>query len=184
MEDKNIKKKLKGTETEKNLWTAFSGECEARVRYEFFADVAKKEGYEQIGAIFDETSHNEREHAELWYDYLGQIYDTEKNLKRSSKLEDYESTQMYIDFANIARQEGFDEIGDKFQKVAEIEKAHSDRFSKLRDNILDGKVFNRNKKVMWQCRNCGYLIFEESAPEICPVCEYPQAFCQLQENNF
>lgn len=182
--DNNIRKKLKGTETEKNLWTSFSGECEARVRYEFFADIARKDGYEQIGSIFDETSHNEKEHAEMWYEYLGQLFNTEKNLKRASVLEEYEATQMYIDFANTAKKEGFDEISDKFRKVAEIEKHHNDRFLKLRDNILEGKVFNRNKKVIWQCINCGYLIFEESAPEICPVCEYPQGYYQLVQDNF
>ncbi len=175
---------LKGSETEKNLWTAFAGECEARVRYEFFADIARKDGYEQIGAIFDETSHNEKEHAEMWYKYLGQIFNTEKNLERAATLEEYESTEMYVEFADVAEREGFTEISTKFREVAGIEKAHNERFLKLRENILNGKVFHRDEKVMWQCRNCGYLVFGENAPEVCPVCNYPQAYFQLREDNF
>ncbi len=184
MNNKDMKRKLKGSQTEKNLWSSFAEECEARVRYEFFADIARKDGYEQIGVIFDETSHNEKEHAEMWYEYLGQIFNTEKNLKRSSVIEEYEATQMYVHYANVAKKEGFDEISNKFRKVAEIEKAHKDRFLKLRHNILNGKVFDRNRKVIWQCRNCGYLVFDESAPNICPVCEYPESYYQLQEDNF
>lgn len=184
MKDINFNDKIKGTQTEKNLWSAFSGECEARVRYEFFADMARKDGYEQIASIFDETSHNEREHAEIWYGYLGQVSNTENNLKRSSKLEEYESTEMYINFANIAKEEGLDDISKKFQQVAQIEKAHGDRYNKLRNNILEKEVFSKNTKVIWQCRNCGYLLFAENAPEHCPVCGYDQGFFQLQENNF
>lgn len=175
---------LKGSETEKNLWKAFAGECEARVRYEFFADIARKDGYEQIGAIFDETSHNEREHAEIWYKYLGQLFNTEKNLERSATLEEYEATEMYVEFADIAEKEGFTEISEKFREVAGIEKAHNEVFVELRENILDGEVFYRDEKVMWQCRNCGYLVLSENAPEVCKVCGYPQAYFQLREDNF
>ncbi|BAK80868.1 rubrerythrin [Candidatus Arthromitus sp. SFB-rat-Yit] len=184
MDHMDIKNKLKGTKTEKNLWEAFIGECEARVRYELYGNIARKEGYEQIGSIFDETSLNEREHAEIWYEYLGQLYDTVKNLKSSIKNENYESIEMYIEFSNIAREEGFLELSEKFKKVAEIEDAHSKRFSKLENNILNGEVFHKDKNVIWQCRVCGYLEYGENAPEVCPVCAHPQGFYQLQENNF
>lgn len=180
----NMEHKLKGTQTEKNLWEAFAGECEARVMYEFFANIAKKEGYEQIAEIFNETSLNEREHAEIWYYYLEDMQDTLKNLKTSIKLENYESSDMYKKFAKTAREEGFNEIAEKFEKVADIEKGHKERYAKLRDNILDGRVFRRDKKVIWQCRECGYLAFEEEAPEVCPVCGHSQGYFQLIQENF
>lgn len=184
MKNKVLKKGISGTQTEKNLWEAFAGECEARVRYEIFANIARDEEYEQIASIFEETSLNEKEHAEIWYEYLGQIFNTENNLRQSSKLETYEATDMYIDFSNTARREGFPEIAEKFKLVAQIEKAHSDRYTTLLENILNDRVFKRCKKVMWQCRSCGFLVFEESAPQVCPVCEYPQGFYQLRQDNF
>lgn len=184
MDRHHMKHKLKGTQTEKNLWEAFAGECENRVIYEFFSTVAKKEGYEQIGAIFEETSLNEKEHAEIWYYYLEEIHDTLKDLKTAIKLEHFEAVDMYKRFAKTAREEGFHEIADKFEKVAEIERGHEERYLKLRDNILDGEVFKRPEKVIWQCRECGYLVFDREAPEVCPVCGHPQGFFQLMQDNF
>ena len=184
MKKEEIIKKLKGTETEKVLLDAYSKECEARVKYGFYTSIAKKEGYEQIASIFSETSDNEKEHAEIWFDYLGKMNGTEKNLKDSAEVENYEATEMYINYANIARKEGFEEISDKFKKVAEIEKAHSDRFLQLAENISKGQVFKRTEKVIWQCRSCGYLVFDTSAPEVCPVCDHKQSYYQLQLDNF
>lgn len=184
MDNMDIKNKLKGTKTERNLWEAFMGECEARVRYELFGNIARKEGYEQIGSIFDKTSLNEREHAEIWCEYLGQLSDTVKNLKTCIKNEHYESKEMYINFSNTARDEGFLELAEKFKMVAQIEDVHEKRFSRLENNILNGEVFYKAQDVIWQCRVCGYLEHGEYAPEVCPVCTHPQSFYQLQQDNF
>lgn len=182
--ERKVPKNLKDTKTEKNLWKAYALECEAAIRYEFFGSQAKKDGYEQISYFFDETSGNEKEHAEMWFDFLGQMGDTVKNLKKSIQNETYESKTMYTEFAEIARLEGFDEIADKFQGVGEVEKGHAVRYKKLRQNILDGEVFEREEKVTWQCRNCGNLTKSTKAPKVCPVCGYDQAYYQLQEDNY
>ncbi len=179
-----MKRKLKGSQTEKNLWDAFSGECENRVIYEIFSEACKKEGYEQISSIFKETSLNEKEHAKIWYYYLDQIHDTLKDLRTAINLEHYEADDMYKKFAYVAREEGFDEIADKFEMVSEIEKGHEERYLKLRECILLGDVFKKDKKVVWQCRECGYLVLSDEAPEVCPVCKHPQGYFQLMQDNF
>ena len=164
---------IKGTKTEKNLNAAFSGESQARVKYQFYASKAKKEGYEQIAAIFQETSDNEKEHAKIWY-----------NLKDAADGENYEYTDMYAKFAEEAREEGFNEIAELFEKVGEIEKHHEERYRKLIENIENGMVFKGDGVTVWKCRNCGYIHIGDSAPEVCPVCNHPQSYFEIQAENY
>ena len=176
---------LKGSKTYENLATAFAGESMARNKYDYFASRAKKDGYEQISAIFSETALNEKEHAKLWFKYLnGGIDDTVTNLKSAANGENDEWTVMYKEFAEIARKEGFDEIADRFEGVAKIEAEHETRYLKLLENIEKGLVFTREGKRVWFCRNCGHLHIGDEAPEICPVCSHPKAYFELKKENY
>ncbi|MBR3135208.1 rubrerythrin family protein [Candidatus Saccharibacteria bacterium] len=177
---------FKNSKTYENLKTAFAGECQARVKYQFFASQAKKDGYEQISEIFTETSDNEKEHAKIWYKLLndGAVGDTKENLKLGIEGEEYEYAEMYKGFAKIAREEGFDEIAEKFEQVGEIEKTHEDRYAKLLKNVDDDVVFKSDKVTVWKCRNCGYLFTGEEAPEVCPVCAHPQSFFEVRAVNY
>ncbi len=177
---------LKGTQTEKNLKAAFAGESEARNKYTYFASKAKKDGYEQIAAIFEETANNEREHAKMWFKILegGEVKSTEANLAAAADGENYEWTDMYNDFAQTARAEGFEEIAKKFEGVAKIEKEHEARYRKLLKNIEDKKVFSDDNDTIWVCRNCGHVVIGKYAPEICPVCSHPQSYFERKANNF
>ena len=180
------KSNFKNSKTYDNLKTAFAGESQARVKYQFFASRAKKDGYEQIAEIFTETSDNEKEHAKLWYKYLndGTVADTRTNLEIAAAGEDYEWTDMYKEFARIAREEGFDEIADKFDGVGAIEKEHEERYRKLIKNIDDDVVFKSEKVTVWKCRNCGYAFVGNEAPEVCPVCAHPRAYFELRAINY
>ena len=176
--------KYAGTQTEKNLQAAFSGESEARNKYTYFASVAKKEGYEQISALFLKTADNEKEHAKLWFKELQGIGNTAANLAAAAAGENYEWTDMYAGFAKTAREEGFDEIAAQFEGVAKIEKEHEERYLKLVKNIEEGLVFSRDGDKIWQCRNCGHIVVGKKAPEVCPVCEHPQAYFELKAENY
>ena len=180
------KSNFKNSKTYDNLKTAFAGESQARVKYQFFASRAKKDGYEQIAEIFTETSDNEKEHAKLWYKYLndGAVADTRTNLEIAAAGEDYEWTDMYKEFGRIARKEGFDEIADKFDGVGAIEKEHEERYRKLIKNIDDDVVFKSEKVTVWKCRNCGYTFVGNDAPEVCPVCAHPRAYFELRAINY
>lgn len=180
------KSNFKNSKTYDNLKTAFAGESQARVKYQFFASRAKKDGYEQIAEIFNETSDNEKEHAKLWYKYLndGAVADTRTNLEIAAAGEDYEWTDMYKEFARIAREESFDEIADKFDGVGAIEKEHEERYRKLIKNIDDDVVFKSEKVTVWKCRNCGYTFVGDEAPEVCPVCAHPRAYFELRAINY
>lgn len=175
-----------GTKTEENLKKAFAGESEARNKYTFYASKAKKDGYEQIAAIFTETADNEKEHAKMWYKELhgGVVEDTETNLEAAADGENYEWTDMYKGFAETAREEGFEDLAKKFEEVAAIEKTHEDRYRKLLANVRDKKVFSKDGDVIWICRNCGHVVVGKSAPEICPVCNHPQAYFEVKANNY
>ena len=176
---------LRGSKTEKNLWEAFAGESQARNKYTFFASKAKKEGYEQLAAIFTETANNEKEHAKMWFKLLhGGIGDTVDNLKDAAAGENYEWTDMYAGFAKTAREEGFEEIALRFEMVGAIEKQHEERYRALIDNIETGKVFSRDGDAIWICRNCGHIVIGKNAPEICPVCSHPKAFFELEAHNY
>ena len=175
---------LKGTKTEKNLMAAFAGESQARNKYTYFASVAKKEGYEQIAAIFLKTAENEKEHAKLWFKYLDGIGNTAQNLKAAAEGENYEWTDMYDTFAKEAEEEGFKELAEKFRAVGRIEKTHEERYLKLLDNLKKGEVFKKGEKVMWFCRNCGHVEIAESAPAVCPVCKHPQAYFEIKAENY
>nr|AGS52764.1 rubrerythrin [uncultured bacterium contig00091] len=177
---------LKGTKTEKNLMEAFAGESQARNKYTYFAGKARKEGYEQIAAIFEETAGNEKEHAKIWFKYLcgGEIPSTAENLKAAADGENEEWTQMYKRMAEEAKAEGFNDIAFLFEKVANIEKEHEERYRKLAKNIADGSVFKKTQKSVWICRNCGHIIDSESAPQKCPVCAHPQAYFELRLINY
>ncbi|MBF7096398.1 rubrerythrin [Alkalibacter mobilis] len=177
-------KDLKGTQTEKNLWTAFAGESQARNKYDYFASVAKKEGYEQIKAFFEETAGNEKEHAKLWFKYLKGISTTENNLAAAAEGENYEWTDMYKEFAETAKAEGFDELAEKFEGVAKVEKLHEERYLKLLANIKSNTVFNKPEEQVWVCRNCGHVHTGSSAPDECPVCDHPQAHFELRCTNY
>ena len=181
-----MKTKYSGTKTEKNLEAAFAGESQARNKYTFYASKAKKDGYEQIAAIFTETADNEKEHAKMWYKELhgGAVEDTETNLEAAADGENYEWTDMYKGFAETAREEGFDELAEKFEAVAEIEKHHEERYRKLLSNIKEKIVFSRDGDSIWVCRNCGHIVVGKDAPEICPVCAHPQAFFELKAQNY
>ena len=175
---------LKGSKTEENLRTAFSGESEARNKYTYFAGVAKKEGYEQIANIFQETADNEKAHAKLWFKHLGALGDTKENLKSAAEGEHYEWSEMYKDFAKTAKEEGFDEIAQQMEKVAAVEKHHEERYLKLLDNIKQGIVFKRDKQYSWICLNCGYLHEGDTAPDICPACVHPQSHFKLHAQDY
>ena len=179
-------KDLKGTKTEKNLMEAFAGESQARNKYTYFASKAKKEGYEQIAAIFLETAGNEKEHAELWYKYLngGQLNDTVANLEEAAAGENFEWTDMYDRMAREADEEGFKEIAAKFRMVGAIEKHHEERYRKLAQNIKDGVVFSRDGDCIWVCRNCGHVVIGKKAPEICPCCLHAQSYFELKAENY
>lgn len=179
-------KDLKGTKTEKNLMEAFAGESQARNKYTFYASKAKKEGYEQISAIFTETAANEKEHAELWFKALheGKVPTTTENLKDAATGENYEWTDMYARMAKEAREEGFDEIAAQMEGVAAIEKRHEERYLKLLNNIETKKVFEREEEVVWECRNCGHVVVAKQAPAECPVCAHAQSYFQLLVENY
>lgn len=175
---------LIGTKTEKNLMEAFAGESQARNKYTYFASVAKKEGYEQIAAIFLETAENEKEHAKIHFKYLQGIGDTKSNLADAAAGENYEWTDMYARFAKEADEEGFKEIANRFRQIGEVEKHHEERFRKLLDNVEDGTVFKKGSIVIWKCRNCGHIHVGINAPEVCPVCAHPKAFFEIQSENY
>lgn len=179
-------KDLKGTKTEKNLQTAFAGESQARNKYTYYASKARKDGYEQIAALFEETANNEKEHAKLWFKYLhdGDIPDTLTNLKDAAAGENYEWSDMYAQMAKDADEEGFKEIADKFRGVAEVEKLHEKRYLKLAENIENGAVFSREGDCIWICRNCGHVEIGKKAPEVCPVCNHPKAFFEIEALNY
>lgn len=175
---------LKGSKTEQNLRTAFSGESEARNKYTYFASVAKKEGYEQIAAIFQETADNEKEHAKLWFKALSGLGNTEQNLQNAAAGENYEWTDMYARFAVEAEEEGFTALAAQFRAVAQIEKSHEERYLALLTNVQMQKVFEKTEEVMWECRNCGHLVIGKKAPQVCPVCAHPQSFFQIRKENY
>ena len=179
-------KNLKGTKTEQNLITAFAGESQARNKYTYYASKAKKDGYVQIANLFEETAANEKEHAKIWFKLLhgGGIPSTEENLKDAAAGENYEWTDMYAQFAREAREEGFDDIADKFEMVGAIEKHHEERYLKLLDNLQKKVVFTKDGDCIWQCSNCGHIVVGKQAPEICPVCDHPQSFFQLLAQNY
>jgi len=177
---------LKGSKTEQNLMTAFAGESQARNKYTFFASQAKKDGYEQIADIFQETADNEKEHAKLWFKLLngGAIGSTEENLKSAAAGENYEWTDMYAEFAKTAKEEGFARIAYLFEEVGKIEKEHEERYLKLLENVKEGKVFEAGEVKIWKCRNCGHIVVGTSAPEVCPVCNHPKAFFEIKAENY
>ena len=181
-----IMKELKGTKTEKNLLEAFAGESQARNKYSYFASRAKKDGYEQIAALFEETANNEKEHAKLWFKYLegGAIQDTMTNLKSAAEGENYEWTNMYERMAREAEEEGFTEIAAKMRGVAAIEKHHEERYLQLLKNIEEGVVFTREGDKIWKCRNCGHIVIGKKAPELCPVCAHPKSYFEIAAQNY
>ena len=176
--------KYAGTKTEKNLWAAFAGESQARNKYTYFASVAKKEGYEQISAIFQKTADNEKEHAKLWFKALGELGDTAKNLLAAAEGENYEWTDMYDTFAKEADEEGFHDLAEQFRQVALIEKSHEERYRALLNNVEMKAVFEKAEETMWECRNCGHLVIGKKAPEVCPVCNHPKAYFELRAENY
>ena len=175
---------LKGSKTEKNLMTAFAGESEARNKYTYFASVAKKEGYEQISAIFQKTADNEKEHAKMWFKALGGLGNTAANLLSAAEGENYEWTDMYATFAKEAEEEGFKDLAAKFRMVADIEKSHEERYRALLSNVEMQKVFVKAEMTMWECRNCGHLVMGKKAPEVCPVCAHPQSYFEVRAENY
>jgi rubrerythrin len=177
-------KELKGTRTEANLLAAFAGESQARNKYTYFASVAKKAGYEQIAEIFQKTADNEKEHAKLWFKELGLLGDTAANLKSAAEGENYEWTDMYAGFADVAEEEGFTALAAKFRAVALIEKSHEERYLKLLNNVEMQKVFEKAEETMWECRNCGHLVIGKKAPQVCPVCAHPQSYFEVRAENY
>lgn len=176
---------LKGSKTEENLKTAFAGESQARNKYTYFASKARKDGFEQIARIFEETAANEKEHAKMWYKLLnGEIKSTAENLKDAADGENYEWTDMYAGFAKTAREEGFAEIAFAFEDVAAIEKTHEERYRKLLDNVTNDRVFSKDGDVIWQCSNCGHICVGKKAPEVCPVCKHPQSYFEIRAENY
>ena len=177
---------LKGSKTEQNLMTAFAGESQARNKYTYFASKAKKDGYEQIAAIFEETANNEKEHAKMWFKELhgGAVPSTIDNLIDAANGENYEWTDMYKDFAETARNEGFTRIAFLFEEVAKIEKEPEERYRKLISNINEGLVFSRDGDKIWQCRNCGHIVIGKEAPKVCPVCAHPQSYFEIKKENY
>ena len=181
-----VKPELAGSKTEANLWTAFAGESQARNKYTYFASKAKKDGFVQIASIFEETAKNEQEHAKIWFKILhgGAIPSTEENLLAAAEGENYEWTDMYYEFAKVAREEGFDDIATLFDGVAAIEKEHEDRYRKLLANVKGDLVFTKDGDAVWQCSNCGHIVVGKKAPEVCPVCAHPQAYFQVRAENY
>ena len=177
---------LKGSKTEANLMAAFAGESQARNKYTYYASKAKKDGYEQIAAIFEETANNEKEHAKMWFKELhgGSVPDTLENLNDAADGENYEWTDMYEGFAKTAREEGFDRIATLFEGVAKIEKEHEERYRKLISNIEGGLVFSKDGDKIWQCRNCGHITIGKEAPKVCPVCAHPQSYFEIKAENY
>jgi rubrerythrin len=177
---------LKGSQTEKNLMAAFAGESEAHTKYLFYASKARKDGYVQIGNLFEETAKNEKEHAKIWFKFLqgGDIPTTDLNLEDAAKGEGYEWTEMYPSFAKTAEEEGFNDIAFLFRKVAEIEKTHEARYKKLLENVKGGIVFSRDQDMIWECGNCGHIVIGPKAPEICPVCKHPKSYFQIKAENY
>ena len=175
---------LKGSRTEKNLWAAFAGESQARNKYTYFASKAKKDGFVQIANLFLETADNEKEHAKIWFKLLGGIGSTKENLLAAAEGENHEWTDMYVQFAREAREEGFEDIAALFDGVAAIEKEHEERYRKLLANVKDGLVFSKDGEKIWQCSNCGHIVVGKEAPEICPVCAHPQAYFQIRAENY
>lgn len=178
------KSKYAGTETEKNLQTAFAGESQARNKYTYFASVAKKEGYEQISALFEKTANNEKEHAKMWFKELNGLGDTAQNLKSAAEGENYEWTDMYAGFAKTAEKEGFHDLAEKFRMVAEIEKHHEERYRALLKNVETKQVFEKSEVKVWECRNCGHIVVGTKAPDVCPVCAHPQSYFEINAKNF
>ncbi|MBR3939322.1 MAG: rubrerythrin family protein [Bacteroidales bacterium] len=177
---------LKGSKTENNLKAAFAGESQAHTKYQYYASKAKKEGFVQIGNLFEETARNEKEHAKIWFKLLheGEVPDTMTNLKDAAAGENYEWTDMYATFAKEAREEGFTKIAALFDLVAKIEKEHEERYRKLLANIEGGLVFSKENDVIWQCENCGHIVIGKKAPKLCPVCEHPQSYFQVRAENY
>ena len=176
--------KFAGTQTEKNLWAAFAGESQARNKYDYFAGVARKEGYQQIAELFMETAMNERQHAKIWFKHLEGLGDTAANLKAAAEGENYEWTDMYQDFAKTAEEEGFPELAQRFRLVAEIEKHHEERYRALLHNLETAQVFEKSEVKVWECRNCGHVVVGTKAPEVCPACSHPQSYFELREENY
>lgn len=180
----NARNPYAGTKTEKNLWEAFAGESQARNKYTYFASVAKKQGYEQISALFLKTAENEKEHAKLWLKALGEIGDTAENLLHAAEGENAEWTDMYVRMAKDADEEGFHELAEQFRGVAAIEKAHEERYRKLLQNVETKAVFEKSEVKVWECRNCGHIVVGTKAPEICPVCSHPQSYFEVRSENY
>ena len=176
--------KYSGTQTEKNLLAAFAGESQARNKYTYFASRAKKDGFEQIAAIFEETANNEKEHAKLWFKELEGIGDTAQNLGAAADGENYEWTDMYEGFAKTAQEEGFPELAARFRMVAAIEKTHEERYRALLKNVETAKVFEKSEVKVWECRNCGHIVVGTKAPQICPVCQHPQSYFEVHKENY
>ncbi len=176
--------KYSGTQTEKNLRAAFSGESEARNKYTFFASVAKNEGYEQMAALFLKTAENEKEHAKIWFKELDGLADTTNNLTNAAESENYEWTDMYEDFAKTAEDEGFSLLAKKFRMVAQIEKHHEERYRALLNNIENSQVFEKSEVKVWECRNCGHIVVGTKAPELCPVCNHAQSYFEIHAENY
>ena len=179
-------KELKGTKTEANLQTAFAGESQARNKYTYYASKAKKDGYVQIGKLFEETANNEKEHAKIWFKLLhgGEMPDTPTNLLDAAEGENYEWTDMYAGFAVTAREEGFNEIAELFEKVGAIEKMHEERYRQLLANVQGGLVFSRDNDMMWECSNCGHVVVGKQAPDLCPVCKHPKSYFMIHATNY
>ncbi len=177
---------LKGSKTEKNLQTAFAGESQAHTKYLYYASKAKKDGYVQIGDLFEETARNEKEHAKIWFKLLhdGEVPGTEQNLKDAAAGENYEWTDMYAHFAEVAKEEGFTQIANLFRAVGEIEKRHEARYRKLLKNIEDCAVFSKDGDCIWECSNCGHIVVGKKAPEVCPVCKHPQSYFRVEAQNY
>ena len=176
--------KYAGTKTEKNLWEAFAGESQARNKYTYFASAAKKQGFEQIAALFLKTAENEKEHAKLWFKELGELGTTEENLLHAAEGENFEWTDMYERMAREAEEEGFAELAARFRGVAAIEKMHEERYRALLRNVETAQVFEKSEVKVWECRNCGHIVVGTKAPEICPVCSHPQAYFEVHETNY
>ena len=180
-----MSKSLKGTKTEANLMTAFAGESQAHTKSKYYASKAQKEGYVQIGELFEETANNEKEHAKIWFKLLHDgMPDTDANLLDAAEGENYEWTDMYAGFAKVAKEEGFDKIAFLFEAVGAIEKSHEERYRKLLANVKENAVFIKGEKVMWQCANCGHIVIGTNAPEVCPVCDHPKAYFQVKAENY
>ena len=184
MNKENVMNKYAGTQSEKNLMTAFAGESEARNKYTFFASVAKKQGFEQIAALFLKTADNEKEHAKLWFKELNGIGDTADNLKAAAAGENYEWTDMYDNFAKTAEEEGFPELAARFRLVGAIEKHHEERYRALLKNVETAEVFAKSEVKVWECRNCGHIVVGTKAPEVCPVCNHPKAYFEIKAENY